>query len=160
MTHSTEEARLITQTIFKTPENDALGIYGNCIQAAVAMLVDKPLDYVPHFGAFATWQHALRLWLRGEQMDYTAIRRDALSEGVPMGRALLFGDTDRGTRHAVASIDGVIYDPHPSRAGLTHISGCFVFHEWTEFDGICFVCKRGPESTIRAAAGDDTEADR
>ena len=127
----------VTQTILKTPENDDLGIYGNCIQAAIASALQKPLDYVPHIGAFSAWPAAMRLWLRGEQLDYT----HRPGPEIPEGREMLVGDTKRGARHAVGFIDGQILDPHPSRAGLTKISGSYQIHDWdTDATRNCFVC--------------------
>ena len=148
-TSHTTEFVLLTQTILATPENNAQGIYGNCMQAAVANALQKPLDYVPHFGAFSSWPAALRLWLRGEGLDYTHV--PALNDGpleTPMGRVMLVGDTERGTKHAVGAIDGQILDPHPSRAGLTKILGAYIIHEWKHDDPAtpgCFACghKRG-----------------
>ena len=143
--HTTERKQSdhLTQTILATPENKAQGIYGNCMQAAVAIALGKPLDYVPHFGAFATWPAALRL--RGEGLDYThvpALHAEPLP--IPTGRVMLVGDSPRGTKHAVAAIDGQILDPHPSRSGLTKILGAYIIHEWDHDNGpsACFACGR------------------
>lgn len=134
---ASNEFTAVTQTILKTPENEELGIYGNCLQAAIASALQKPLDYVPHIGAFSAWTAAMTLWLRGEGLDYT---HRGGSE-IPEGRGILVGDTERGTRHAVGFIDGQILDPHPSRAGLTKISGSYEIHEWdTSSTSTCFAC--------------------
>lgn len=139
----------LTQTILKTPENEAAGIFGNCMQASIAIALGKPLDYVPHFGQFATWPAALTLWLRGEGLDYDV--EPVIDGSIPMGRAMVVGDSPRGTRHAVASIDGVIYDPHPSRAGLSRITGAYVIRDrGTGPDG-CWACGVDAEAvTVRA----------
>jgi hypothetical protein len=42
----------VTQSILYTPELNARGVYGNCLQAAVASALGMDLDAVPHFGAF------------------------------------------------------------------------------------------------------------
>lgn len=115
------------QTILASPELAEQGVYGNCMQAAIATVLRKPLDAVPHFGAFAWWPGALRLWLRGEGLDYTVMK----APPIPEERAMLCGKSLRGYAHAVVSEGGrIIWDPHPSRAGLTTISGAYVIHAW------------------------------
>src|SRR5437868_3306052 len=53
----------VTQTILYDPELNARGVYGNCLQAAFASLLGMPLEAVPHFVAFGSWDTALALWL-------------------------------------------------------------------------------------------------
>jgi hypothetical protein len=116
-----------TQTILASPDLVAQGVYGNCMQAAIATILSKPLDAIPHFGAFAWWPGALRLWLRGEGLDYTVVK----APPIPQERAMLCGKSPRGHSHAVVSEGGrVVWDPHPSRDGLTEIAGAYVIHEW------------------------------
>lgn len=123
----------LTQTILATPELVEQGVYGNCMQAAVATVLRKPMDAVPHFGAFAWWPGALRLWLRGEGLDYTVVK----APPIPQGRAMLCGRSPRGYAHAVVSEGGeVVWDPHPSRAGLTVVTGAYVIHEWDPGDAV------------------------
>jgi hypothetical protein len=117
----------LTQTILATTELVEKGVYGNCMQAAIATVLRKPLDAVPHFGAFAWWPGALRLWLRGEGLDYTIVK----APPIPRERAMLCGQSPRGSAHAVVSEGGaIVWDPHPSRDGLTDITGAYVIHEW------------------------------
>ena len=117
----------LTQTILATPELVEQGVYGNCMQAAIATVLSKPMDAVPHFGAFASWPYALRLWLRGEGLDYTIVS----APPIPNERAMLCGKSPRGHAHAVVSEGGrIVWDPHPSRDGLTEVSGAYVIHEW------------------------------
>lgn len=124
--HSTEKDAH-SQTIFATSELVDQGVYGNCMQAAVATVLKKPLDAVPHFGAFTWWPGALRLWLRGEGLDYTHVK----APPIPTERAMLCGRSPRGYAHAVVSEGGrIVWDPHPSRDGLTVIQGAYLIHEW------------------------------
>lgn len=118
-----------SQTILATPELVAQGVYGNCMQAAIATVLRKPLDAVPHFGAFSWWPGALRLWLRGEGLDYTVVK----APPIPDERAMLCGNSPRGYAHAVVSEGGrIVWDPHPSRGGLTEVTGAYVIHEWDD----------------------------
>lgn len=122
--HDSEGA---TQTILATPELNAQRIYGNCMQAAVATILRRPLDSVPHFGLFSTWPDALRLWLRGEGLDFSHVT----APPIPEQRAMLCGHSPRGYSHAVVSEGGrIVWDPHPSRAGLATVTGAYVIHEW------------------------------
>lgn len=119
----------LTQTILASPELEAQGVYGNCMQAAIATVLRRPLDAVPHIGAFAWWPGALRLWLRGEGYDYHVVN----GPEIPQERAMLVGTSPRGYGHAVVSEHGrIVWDPHPSRDGLTVVKGAYVIHEWDD----------------------------
>jgi len=121
------EGEGVSQTIFASPELQAIGVYGNCMQAAIATVLNRPMDSVPHFGTFATWPQALRLWLRGEGLDYTYVE----APPIPVERAMLVGKSPRGYTHAVVSEGGqIVWDPHPSRDGLVTVTGGYVIHEW------------------------------
>ena len=130
----------VSQTILYDPEAEARGVYGNCVQAAVASALALDLDAVPHFGAFTWWDAAVRLWLRGRSLDWSWI---PASKGIPDGRCVLIGSSPRPTgRHAAVGDGGrVAWDPHPSRAGLTEVQGAYVFREWPgDGDGRCVCC--------------------
>ena len=116
----------VTQTILYSPELNARGVYGNCLQAALASALGLELDAVPHFGAFTWWEPALRLWLRGRGLDWRMVR------GIPAGRSVVVGPTIRETGdHAVVGHDGeIVWDPHPSRVGLTSVKHAYAFDEW------------------------------
>jgi hypothetical protein len=129
----------VTQSILYTPELNAKGVYGNCLQAAVAGALGLELDAVPHFGAFAWWPAAARLWLRGMGLDWR------VTDGIPAGRSVVAGTTTRGTGdHAVVGDDGKIaWDPHPSRAGLVTVKYAYAFEEWPgEGPSDCVTCGR------------------
>lgn len=134
--------REITQTILYNPDAEATGVYGNCLQAALASALGLELDAVPHFGAFTWWEAAVRLWLRGQCLDWRWV---PVGRGLPDGRCVIVGHSPRQTgRHAVAGDEGrVVWDPHPSRAGLTEIQGAYELHRWPDGapeDEACVAC--------------------
>lgn len=116
----------VTQTILYDPELNAQGVYGNCLQAAIASALSLSLDAVPHFGAFTWWEPAARLWLRGRGLDWRT------APAIPAGRSIVIGPTIRETGdHAVVGDDGrVVWDPHPSGAGLTSVKRVLAFEDW------------------------------
>jgi hypothetical protein len=131
----------VTQTLLYGPEGEARGVYGNCLQAAVASALGLDLDAVPHFAAFAWWEPAARLWLRGRGLDWRAV------DGIPAGRSIVVGSTVRATGdHAVVGDDGkVAWDPHPSRAGLAEVKRSYVLEAWlASGPGGCACCGREP----------------
>lgn len=94
------------------------GIPGNCMQAAVASLLDMQLEAVPHFVLFEDWPAAFRLWLGGFGYEWQCHAPDA----VVVGRYIMVGHSVRGLGHAcVAEAGRVVWDPHPSRAGLVSV---------------------------------------
>lgn len=107
--------REVTQTIL---HDQIPGVPGNCLQAAVASLLDLDLDDVPHFIEHDNWLQYLVDW--GRDHGYLVIDRQP--DSVRMGIA--YGPAERGVQHAVVMVDGAIsWDPHPSRAGLLSVSG-------------------------------------
>lgn len=114
---ATREDFGVTQTILAgTP-----GRMGNCLQAAVATVLDLPIDAVPHFVELdESWSEALAAFANrhGYATVWTVGERRVPHLG------LAFGPTVRGADivHAVAVVDGRFWDPHPSRAGLTSVT--------------------------------------
>ena len=128
--------REVTQTILYSPELNARGVYGNCLQAALASALDLDLDAVPHFGAFTWWDPAVRLWLRGRGLDWR------ITQGIPAGRSVVVGPTVRPTGlHAVVGDDSrVAWDPHPSRTGLTEVKHSYLLETWPGAEPSLCVC--------------------
>lgn len=117
------EKTLVSQTTFYDEANDTRG---NCLQAAVASYFDLLLEDVPHFLLFAdAWMDALRIW------SYAAVHHDMTHQDVsevPDEPCVLIGKSPRGVHHAVLADRGaIIWDPHPSRVGLTTIKSAFFF---------------------------------
>lgn len=116
--------REVTQTIL---HDQIPGVPGNCLQAAVASLLDLDLDDVPHFIEHDDWLQYLVDW--GRERGYLVVSRRP--DAVRMGIA--YGPSPRGVQHAVVWLDGAIaFDPHPSRAGLLSISGVMAWESLNE----------------------------
>ena len=105
----------------------AEGEVGNCFQAAIASVIEWPLDAVPHFALLGEvhWWDCAQAWLdqQGFWMEY---QPDAFKEqGItPMPRCLLSGPSPRGFSHSVvgdSATGEMLHDPHPSRAGLLEV---------------------------------------
>jgi hypothetical protein len=109
-----------TQTILA---GDPSGVQGNCLQAAVASLLDLPLDEVPHFAEHEDWLE--RLCDFGAEHGFKVIYRPPATEGVT---GLAFGPSARGVKHAVVWVNGeMAWDPHPDRSGLLSVSMLLAF---------------------------------
>lgn len=124
----------VTQTILL---NDPGGRPGNCLQAAVASLLDLDLDAVPHFAeSRGDWWQDMETF--AQEHGYTMTQFGPRHEPPVFG--LAFGFTNRSSeRHAVVYRDGVMaWDPHPSRDGLTSV------RTWVDFDRITMPCEAVP----------------
>lgn len=104
----------VTQTILA---GDPSGRLGNCLQAAVASLLGLPLDGVPHFAESPGDWVAEMVQFAREHGHHIVWR----GNGDRPDFGLVFGPTVRSAEltHAVAVRNGQVWDPHPSRAGLT-----------------------------------------
>lgn len=100
----------VDQTYFVGDES---GVQGNCLQAAFASVLEKPLDSVPHFVEFDDWIGALFLYLDGKNLDLRVYHTDPGVESIATGMS------PRGVRHSIIWNQGMVHDPHPSRAGFT-----------------------------------------
>lgn len=110
----------VTQTIL---HHDPSGIPGNCLQAAVASLLHLPLDAVPHFALHTDWLEQMSAFCH-----LHGYRIRMLPPHTHCAYGMAWGPTTRGTRHAVCWADGrMVHDPHPSRAGLLHVSELIAF---------------------------------
>lgn len=133
-----------TQTILagRDDGHSAAGLPGNCLQAAVASLLDLELDDVPHFAVYVDWFAAMRRWARDRGGDFTYFAfpvpeqyADAWEAWSAWGRehgahVLLSGPSPRGPfwHVVVGDVDRrVVWDPHPSRAGLVEVRDAIVY---------------------------------
>ena len=94
--------------------------HGNCVQAAIASVLELPLDMVPELPGGDVLK--LNLWLKQRQLGFFWLDADAdFVADVPfcLGR----GVSPRGLKHAVVCDyrGDVVHDPHPSRAGVEKI---------------------------------------
>ncbi|MCU1441091.1 MAG: hypothetical protein JWP85_2088 [Rhodoglobus sp.] len=108
---------------------------GNCLQTAVASLLDLPVEAVPHFVAEEDWWGAVIAWVRASGLRLTMFEErfnvEASYAGgylatAPLAAApddvlmLAGGMAARGFRHVVLWQHGhLVHDPHPSGTGLT-----------------------------------------
>jgi hypothetical protein len=89
----------------------------NCLQAAVASILGLTLEDVPDFGQHDDWEIRFMdfMELHGEPVVMTPY--GSAVSGIACGR------TVRQTKHMVVVKDGrIVWDPHPSRAGLLNIT--------------------------------------
>lgn len=111
----------VMQTIL---DPDADGVNrGNCLQAAIASLLELPLDEVPHavLGTDEAWWPDLQHWSRTTvAMDLVALPPGGWT---PCGYHLITGRT-RGGRlyHATVGCNGqIVHDPHPAGESLRRV---------------------------------------
>lgn len=99
---------------------------GNCFAAALASVLEIPLEEVPEFTEDG-WLIEVNTWLQGRGLCYLEFpvheqerwRTYYLKHA---GFHLLLGD-NRGLCHAVVAKAGVIvHDPHPSQDGLSKVT--------------------------------------
>ena len=134
----------IFQTI--TDHNPAEGRYGNCTQAAIASILDLPLDAVPHFcvelpqdleGGIEE-SRRVNEWLR--ERGLTLVELGYHAENIPSWQEdwkrrgasfyhLMSGISPRGFCHCTVGMNGkVIHDPHPIGGELKPLeNGTYVF---------------------------------
>lgn len=129
-----------TQTILAAPELHREGVYGNCLQYAIASLLGCHPDAVPHFAQFTWWEGAFKLWARGHGLDPRWVTADAIPDDA---LTLLLGKSPRGWGHACVGMGrDVIWDPHPTRDGLTEIESAVLIEPWVHGDPHCWACNR------------------
>lgn len=89
---------------------------GNCLQASVATLLGLPLSKVPHFILDPAWEIRFMDFMAAHGRPVTLMKFEEAFNGIAIG------PTVRGTHHAVVMWEGsIVWDPHPSRAGLTEV---------------------------------------
>jgi hypothetical protein len=148
----------VTQTILADPDLAAQHVYGNCLQAALASVMRMPLDAVPHFVAFTWYRPALELWLRGYSLTGEWVHTEEVPSG---GVSVVAGKSPRSGEHVCIGYDGqIVWDPHPSRAGLLSIYEALIIKPWPTDDKVCWQCgqvqpQRGAEWPLTVAEVED-----
>ena len=112
---------------------------GNCMAAAIASILELPLEEVPNFCQHKDWYQRLCDWLRPRGYAYLemVVQEDMRApdfDWTPyhvstLGYHLIVGPAARGLMHVVVGYAGrTVHDPHPSSAGLLehHFIGVFV----------------------------------
>lgn len=123
----------VDQTIMHEPH---LGLYGDCMRAALASMLEVPIEKVPHFLHDNTSDNAefcrrVSDFLRPLNLGYISFPecRQALHETGVRGLVHeVSGTSERGVCHACVAVDGeIVHDPHPGRGGLDKIDYFGVF---------------------------------
>ena len=107
--------------------NDIKGRRGNCFQAAIASILELPLNHVPHFAELDdTWFDMACHFIKQYGFDIY----DCYAEELPYIKGsyvLVIGKSERGCNHSVIYQNGkLVHDPHFSNAGVIDISWCAV----------------------------------
>lgn len=116
----------VDQEFLHKPEE---GQYGDCQRAVIASLLDLPASEVPHFCAIAkdeptAFWTLLQSFLRSKGFVYLRVpARSGAAFFGDEGNVFheISGPSPRGNGvfHAVVGCNGeIVFDPHPSRAGL------------------------------------------
>lgn len=116
----------VDQEFIHAPEQ---GLIGDCQRAVIASLLELPIGEVPHFmkdsnGDAANFWERIQVFCRSHGYAYLVI--PARSGGAFFGDDgdvfhEISGPSPRGNgiTHAVVGCNGqIVFDPHPSRAGL------------------------------------------
>lgn len=104
----------VNQDIFV---NDPQGRVGNCLQAAVASILELNLNEVPHFVSDPRddWRENMIEWLKTKGYGFFG----TYSLFYESGYCIACGMSPRGVVHAVIYLNGELaHDPHPSRSGI------------------------------------------
>ncbi len=99
---------------------------GNCLQAAVASLMELPIEAVPHFVLYDDWLPGFVKFLKQEGYDFNGthdFQHIKSWQGVEFkgvdGYAIVVGKSIRNVMHCVIYKDGeMVHDVHPSNAGI------------------------------------------
>lgn len=116
--------------------------YGDCMRTAIACLLDKRPEEVPHFlwdGCDGEeFNRRIDAYLETQGLSLVCIAftgcsvqetMDILAAGNPNTRFLISGQSERGTNHVVVACNGdVEHDPHPSGVGLCSPLDCGQVH--------------------------------
>jgi hypothetical protein len=99
--------KAIFQTVFNDQE-------GNCLQAAIASVLEVPLDTVPHFALEPehTWWQSMNSWMQARHGLAVICVVDGWD--APKVYHLITGLSPRGVEHATVGYAGeIVHDPHP-----------------------------------------------
>lgn len=111
------------------------GVPGNCFQAAVASVLNLPLEGVPHFMLFSNWFEIFEEWVAASH-GYR-VMFETVEEEVPADIFyVLSGKSPRGDfQHSTVGYNGkMVHDPHPSNAGVLDFLDAIWFEKITEGD--------------------------
>jgi len=100
---------------------------GNCHQAALASILELPLDDVPDFCNLyddKSWRIEENIWFKNK-FNIWILTLNACDfnfeddKSLPTTYHLIAGISPRGVMHCCVGLSGnIVHDPHPSKAGL------------------------------------------
>jgi hypothetical protein len=125
----------VAQTIMAPADSSQMP--GNCLQAAVASLLDLPLDEVPHFvgddwasDGERNWWTELWTWCQARGLRIGAF------EPAPgeyyLGNGPSPRDPERRGHVAVFRDGELVHDPHPNGTGVVEVRTRWVIRPTTE----------------------------
>lgn len=127
----------VDQTVLSKPDEN---VWGNCLEACVASLLEIPIEDVPNFGIDSGWFGRYLAFIR--EQGYEMPSHFHFPGGFPFGagpdlgvgvdgcfiaagpspRQLHFGDGAPLYHAVIVDASGnVVHDPHPSRAGVLRV---------------------------------------
>ena len=132
-----EWAQRYTASLRRRDGHTIDGIPGDCFRSALACLLGRHRDEVPHFALYLNWWEEIRRWMRsndGRDLYYVDAAEpdhwDMIPGGTDEGALVMVGGpSPRGPfgHVCVGRRDGtVLWDPHPSRAGLLDVTEFYV----------------------------------
>jgi len=110
--------------IYQTINHDPPEQIGNCFQAAMASLLEVPLEAVPHFAEKeGDFYNSVSMWLSDRGLELFEMASTHFS---PSGYYLATGPSPRGNwSHTVVARQNespkrhtIVHDPHPDGKGL------------------------------------------
>lgn len=106
---------------------------GNCLQAALASILELPLKEVPNFVTIPgpSWWDELQAWLGRRGLTLVCVPPDADWRGWLVqygGYHLIGGKSPRGLLHSVVGYKGaMVHDPPPDGTGLETVEDFWIF---------------------------------
>jgi hypothetical protein len=157
MSNSTYWQNIPKQTIFGFGEGKER-VFGNCFQCCVGAIIDVPAQLVPHFveqeqlgnydaAALAqTWLNQRGFWFVTLRNDYYLMVEKL--DGAPILPVICCGPTIRSknssqTHCVVMDGDVLLYDPHPSDAGLLAVTSRYLIVPFFGIRGTADFCAKG-----------------
>ena len=106
------------------------GIYGDCVRASLASILEMPYEDVPDFAYCESQQTEVRKWLRSFGYDYIsffwsadvslAYVQERMRNWTQDVYYLLGGNSSGGVGHVVVCLNGeIVHDPHPNNVGIS-----------------------------------------
>jgi len=110
----------VDQTLFGVPG-------GNCFAACVASILELDICEVPYFMQDNRWKPRFKEWIayeQGKHIEFYPLD----GKWFPPQIYIMHGTSPRGNHCVIADGSRIIFDPHPSRAGLVTIREATVIY--------------------------------